>query len=370
MQPHNADPNKVLSYQTAEDSAHIDCSPSYSFQFGAPQGTMMTQLDLRFMVPALAQGIYVISADYEGSKLAFGAGLQMGHAVLDGVRSVLQSKDVTGINKDAKVALWGYSGGGLATGWAVSLQPLYAPELKSTLVGCAFGGLVVNITATAELTDGTLFAGLIPLALTGLGKEYIEFQKRIQTNIDFDHHNNFEVGLRDCLVPGLLEFRWKQFFSGGNRTFTKGFALLEDPIINKTIQDNCLINLNKTNMPEIPIFMYHSKFDQVAPFNGALALYNKWCLWGIESFEFALDIFNEHLSEQALGAAAAWTWIQARLNNDDHLPLPPPPVQGCVRKLHFNNIMYPNISSSLKDYFLGFDYTVLDTLTGKTKWSI
>ncbi|WLF81847.1 sphingosine N-acyltransferase subunit lip1 [Lodderomyces elongisporus] len=70
MQPHNADPNKVLSYQTAEDSAHIDCSPSYSFQFGAPQGTMMTQLDLRFMVPALAQGIYVISADYEGRKEA------------------------------------------------------------------------------------------------------------------------------------------------------------------------------------------------------------------------------------------------------------------------------------------------------------
>lgn len=33
--PHNANPSKLLSYQTAYDSANINCGPSYSFQAGA-----------------------------------------------------------------------------------------------------------------------------------------------------------------------------------------------------------------------------------------------------------------------------------------------------------------------------------------------
>ncbi|WP_432278451.1 lipase family protein [Nocardia carnea] len=38
---------------------------------------------------------------------------------------------------DAPVAIAGYSGGGLATGWAAALQPSYAPELK---IDAAVGG--------------------------------------------------------------------------------------------------------------------------------------------------------------------------------------------------------------------------------------
>lgn len=33
--PHNANPNKLLSYQSAYDSANINCAPSYAFQAGA-----------------------------------------------------------------------------------------------------------------------------------------------------------------------------------------------------------------------------------------------------------------------------------------------------------------------------------------------
>lgn len=33
--PHNADPSKLLSYQTAYDSANVNCGASYSFQAGA-----------------------------------------------------------------------------------------------------------------------------------------------------------------------------------------------------------------------------------------------------------------------------------------------------------------------------------------------
>ena len=73
--------------------------------------------------------------------------------------------------------MWGYSGGTIVAGWAATLQPKYAQELKKNLIGAALGGFVINITATAEATDGTLFAGLIPNALNGLANEFPDFKR-------------------------------------------------------------------------------------------------------------------------------------------------------------------------------------------------
>ena len=52
IEPYNADPSKVLSYQTFEDSANIECSPSYGMQYGA-WSTVATQIDMALMVPML-----------------------------------------------------------------------------------------------------------------------------------------------------------------------------------------------------------------------------------------------------------------------------------------------------------------------------
>lgn len=89
--------------------------------------------------------------------------------------------------------MWGYSGGSLATGWAISLQLKYAPELKENLIGAAVGGFATNITAVAEAVDGTVFSGFIPLALNGLANEYPDFK-------------------RDCMVKlsSVLDLLWKK----------------------------------------------------------------------------------------------------------------------------------------------------------------
>ena len=119
-------------------------------QYGAPWSTVATQIDMALMVPMLKQGYYVVSPDYEGPKSTFTVGRQSGKATLDSIRAILKSNKFTGIKSDAKVAMWGYSGGSLASGWAAALQPKYAPELKKNLIGAALGGFVTNITATAE----------------------------------------------------------------------------------------------------------------------------------------------------------------------------------------------------------------------------
>jgi hypothetical protein len=50
---------------------------------------------------------------------------------------VLSSGEFTQINPEAKAQLWGYSGGGLASGWAAQLHSTYAPELD--IVGAVLG---------------------------------------------------------------------------------------------------------------------------------------------------------------------------------------------------------------------------------------
>lgn len=95
-------------------------------------------------------------ADYQGPNSAFSAGRLEGRAVLDSVRATLAFSTLR-LAKDVKVGLWGYSGGGIAMGWASALQPQYAPELN--IVGAAHGGTPTNLTATTEFLEGTSGAG-------------------------------------------------------------------------------------------------------------------------------------------------------------------------------------------------------------------
>lgn len=107
----------------------------------------------------------VIVPDYESSTDAFGAGKQSGQAVLDGIRAFLSSSILPSTMAKPKVALWGYSGGALASGWAASIQGDYAPELESVLVGAAIGGTPVDLRAIAYHTNGGIAAGLIGMCM-------------------------------------------------------------------------------------------------------------------------------------------------------------------------------------------------------------
>ncbi|KAG7660936.1 uncharacterized protein J8A68_005611 [[Candida] subhashii] len=346
IEPYNSDPAKVLSYQTFEDSSNLDCAPSYGVLSGAALGTMATQLEMTLMVLALQKGYYVVTPDYEGPKATFTVGKQSGQAVLNSVRATLNSGETTGISNDAKVAMWGYSGGSLASSWAASLQPKYAPELSKNLIGAALGGFVTNITATAEATDGGIFAALIPNAMNGLANEYPEFRDKIFDEVHAFDKMTLEDGSELCLVPALFMFAYKEFLTGESPAFPKGFKLLEDEVISNTIDENSLINHSKDIMPEIPIFIYHGSFDMIVPINGAKDVYKIWCENDIGSLEFSEDLTSGHLTETIVGAPAAWTWIENRFDGKEA-------VKGCSHSVRLSNFLYPNMSTVTRDYFRG-----------------
>ena len=98
-----------------------------------------------------------MTADYEGPRSEWTAGLNTAHGVIDGIRAA-QSFAPAGLSGAATpTALMGYPGGALASQWANEVQPTYAPELK--FAGVAAGGVPADIEYVARRIDGGVFAG-------------------------------------------------------------------------------------------------------------------------------------------------------------------------------------------------------------------
>lgn len=173
----------MLSLQVAYNSADVDASPSYAIytpfftspSLGAPPATD----DIAYF---LSQGIYVSLTDFEGPHAAFTLGLQAGHSVLDSVRAVLGSDVFPGSStEDRRVAMWGYSGGSLASEWASELQEQYAPELE--FKGMAVGGLVTNVTNVIYNINGGPYAGLLPGGLLGMTAQDAEAREYLLSKV-------------------------------------------------------------------------------------------------------------------------------------------------------------------------------------------
>jgi hypothetical protein len=140
----------LLTYGIPYDSADLDASPSYAMIGSVPFDVNQT----------LSKGYHVNVPDYEGPLAAFSAGVISGHATLDAVRAVRGS---FGLPDGAPSALWGYSGGALASEWAAELQVQYAPDLNFS--GAALGGLTPNTTSVLLTVSGGYAAGLAPVSV-------------------------------------------------------------------------------------------------------------------------------------------------------------------------------------------------------------
>lgn len=340
LEPYDADPSRLWSYQFAEDSASPDCAPSYSLLFGAKMDTIVLQFEMIFVQTGLSKGWFVVAPDYEGPRASFTAGRQAGHATLDSIRAALASSHVTGINSDAKVAMFGYSGGTVASGWAATLQPKYAPELITNLVGVALGGWVTNVTLTAAATDGGPFAGLIASAVNGLLQEYPEYGYLGSEQVIAKHYDKFETSKDMCIVNALEHFAFTSFFEGTNRYIEDGWAFFQIPAIVEIVNNNTLALYEDDGYPEIPVFVFHGEPDEVVPISGADRAYNNFCEWGINSLEFAVSNTTGHILEFVEGPPAAIKWIEDRFEGKDV-------VSGCQKTYRYTNLEYPGADLTL-----------------------
>jgi hypothetical protein len=169
---HRFGPPIVLSYQSLYDSLNPDDEPSYAISGGLTLGGLLPNLESVLIAPALLAGETVVISDTEGQNADFAAGPEYGMNTLDSLRAALSSP-ATGLSGAQNIGLLGYSGGAIATEWAVELGPSYAPDVNSRIVGAAFGGTLVDPAHNLHYVDGSgIWAGVIPMAVIGVARSF------------------------------------------------------------------------------------------------------------------------------------------------------------------------------------------------------
>ena len=301
--PHNADTSKVLSYQTEYDSANTNCAPSVAFQEGSNLTSILPDAELLLMGVALNKGWIVVSSDYEGPNAAFTAGMMAGHGVLDSLRAVLNSADITGVQNDATVLMWGYSGGSLATGWAAQMAPSYAPDLNIT--AAALGGTVPNLLNVLYSVNGAPNAGLIIEGTVGLCNQYPELREYAYSAMLPEHVADFDSARTGCFIDVRLKYQNEDIFS----YFKDPTGWINAPVAQNTLNENLMGN----STPSIPLYIYKALNDSVSPVNDTDLLVKNWCNRGV-NIQYAQDEQASHRSLLLTGSSAAMAWLEDRMN--------------------------------------------------------
>ncbi len=163
----------LVAYNSFYDSTTTADDPSFSFS-GAPydEGRELTTIETGDISALLLSGDTVSVADTEGEQADFAAGPEYGMLTLDGIRAALASP-LDGLTTTTPVALMGYSGGAIATGWAAQMAPQYAPDINSQLVGATMGGVLIEPDHNLHYVEGSsTWAGVMPMALVGITRAY------------------------------------------------------------------------------------------------------------------------------------------------------------------------------------------------------
>ncbi|KAI6793551.1 secretory lipase-like protein 1 precursor [Hortaea werneckii] len=292
MVPENASYDKVVSYQVAEDSGgEINCAPSYTLQTGSQALYAGTgNVEMFLIVGALNEGWIVNSPDWEGPNSTFIEGFQAGQATLDSVRAVLSSENITGVQSDAKVTMWGYSGGALASEWAMELQASYAPELE--FVGAAIGGVTPNVPNVYRSINNGPFAGLAGAGLIGMAKAFPEFDAALQEQLIPETAAEFYRAGENCFYGDTVLFALQNMSS----YFYDGDNIINEPTIAKYFHSNAEMGQHGT--PSMPLLVYKSVFDEISPIADTDALVNQFCRQGA-SINYIRDYAGEHFTQAA-----------------------------------------------------------------------
>ena len=296
----------LLSYQIPYNSPDIDAGPSYSLYAPITPLSAITYDDIN---SALSKGWYVSVPDFETHTASFTVGITEGHAVLDSVRAALTLVSESGCRTETiRTALWGFSGGSLASEWAAELQAAYAPELH--FAGVALGGTVPNITQVLQLGSGQWWTGLIPLAAFGITAEYPDARAYLLSQLKatgpynatgFSQALNLDVGTAFTVYAGQPVYEY----------FVDGIATFDAPVIKKITDNNG--HMGYHGIPQMPLYVYKSVQDEIAPIGAVDELVARYCNVGV-NIVYERNSIGGHLAEETNGDARARTFLEQVLS--------------------------------------------------------
>lgn len=265
------------------------------------KGATWTDYETLAVTGLLSRGWAVALTDYEGlgtpGMHTYMIGRTQGAALLDVVRAARQLP-VAGLSTSSPVALYGYSQGGGATGWAVEMQPSYAPELP--LRGAAAGGVPADLDVVAKKLNGGLGFAFLSMASLGLDAAYPE----LKLNSYLNGTGKVGMGLISnqlCMIPALTLFAGKKITDYTTKN------PLDTPEWQARVKEQRLGGKS----PGVPVFLGHGRQDEFIPFTQAVQLRQDWCSAGA-TVEWH-DYLGEHLTTLARMQGAAMNYLADRI---------------------------------------------------------
>ncbi len=284
-------PRPVVAYNLPINSLGNACAPSYQL----PRGT---SLEMPFVQHYLDRNYAVVITDHEGPRQAYAAGRLAAHAVLDALRGTLRTADL-GLSADAPIAITGYSGGAIASGWAAELAADYAPELH--IAGVAIGGVPADYgLLTGSMNGRYLSATLYLAAALGVAREYPELLTLLN-----------DTGWR--LAQTAKDFCTAALGAPGLVAPIPAAAASDVPDVTNSPVARQVIAENRlgARAPSMPVYLYQGEQDPWITANNAEHLFGDWCAGGgsVQLHRFV----GEHLTGIYLGADAVYGWVDDRL---------------------------------------------------------
>lgn len=283
----------LLAYQPAIDSLGSRGDPSYTLRRG-------DHLELPIMLLALRRGWVVVAVDWTGPQHSFVDLALAARFVLDGIRAALHFEPA-GLDADSPVALWGYSGGALATLFAAEQHPHYAPELH--IVGAAAGGAGVDMTSSPEMFEaGNLLSGIPFGACIAASRSFP----------DFDLAGHLMARGR-ALVAAAEEMTMEQLAM--SFAFVRMSSVLTVPTVSDVPGALAAFEATRCGQatPATPLFLYHAVHDQAPAIADVDELVEKYRDEGVD-VTYRRYRFGEHLIVMFRAVPSALRFLAARVS--------------------------------------------------------
>ncbi|WP_280433135.1 lipase family protein [Nocardia brasiliensis] len=303
--PCGADPaaaRPLVSFQCAIDAVASKCLPSYALRRGARAAGAIPQLELPLIAAALTRGWAVSVPDHGGTAGRFGVAREPGYRALDGIRAALAFAPL-GLAPSTPVALWGYSGGGLATAWAAELAAEYAPELE--LVGAVAASPVGDPAKAFVRLNGGLFAGFAAVFTAGLRRAYPDLDRLLRAHLDARYLAWLAATETTATFPLLYRFARRdidEHCRGGLA------ALLAAPALRAVLAD---IEPG-AQAPAMPLLVVQGVYDEVIAVADVDALVARYTAAGAH-VRYLRDRLSTHLLLQFSAVPVMLDWLGDRL---------------------------------------------------------
>ncbi|KUJ07244.1 LIP-domain-containing protein, partial [Mollisia scopiformis] len=306
-QPQNCS-RGLVTYEVPYDSADPDATPSYLLQYGEPYGEIYE---------LLKRGWFVNTPDYEGPLSSYCAGVQSGHATLDSIRAVLQVSQEFGLNAStARAAIWGYSGGALASEFAAELAGVYAPDLK--LAGVVQGGTIPNVTSAGNKMTSKDTAGLAIAGIIGITSQQPAARKYLDSvlrNTGSFNSTQFYTATTMSGSQVLVAFENQNI----SDYFYNGTEALAAPVLVDVYNDDAVMGHH--GVPNMPMFIYKAIHDEMSAAAETDLLVDSFCQQGANIL-YHRNRVGGHNEELWQGRGRALAYLSAVVDGTDEIDYP------------------------------------------------